>query len=97
MKLRKTIVRGAAGIVVLSALLLCFFHASPSAAPGTTKVSDTPQCQEVCLRNHSERMKQLAEGYSKSLNRMDFQDKVEEEVRNYSRCLTECRVLLPVK
>ena len=85
------------GIIILLAFVLCSFYCLPSAAPAKTKRGDAPHCQEECLTHHTDRMRQLSEEYLNTGNKMKYQDGVEEEVLNYSRCLTECRELLPVK
>ena len=91
------VLRSRTGIIIFLALILGFFYLSPSVAPGRTKRGDVPHCQEECLGRHSERMRQLSEEYSKKANRIRYQDGVEEELSDYSRCLTECREIIPVK
>ncbi len=85
------------GIVILLSFALCFFYCSTSSAAAKAKRGDAPHCQEECLARHSERMGQLFEEYSKTKNKAEYQDGVEKEVANYSRCLTDCREVLPVK
>ena len=85
------------GMMILLAFVLCFLYLSLSVAPAKAKRGDAPHCQEECLGHHSERMRQLSEEYLKTRNRLGYQDEIEEEVLNYSRCLTECREVLPVK
>jgi hypothetical protein len=97
MRYRMTTSRCIRGIIILLALVLCFLYLSPASAPGKAKRGDAPHCQEECLGRHSERMRQLSEEYTKTVNRTKYQDGVEEEVLDYSRCLTECREVLPVK
>lgn len=85
------------GIVVLLSFVLCFFYYSVSTAITKTKRGDAPHCQEECLARHSERMGHLSEEFMKTKNKVGYQDKIEEEVLNYSRCLTDCREVLPIK
>lgn len=42
-------------------------------------------------------MRDLAEGYKKSGNKMDYQDKVEGLGHEYVLCLDNCREPYPVK
>jgi hypothetical protein len=86
-----------AGPVLLWVLLLSAAFFLPTAALADTKRGDEPLCQEECLKEHTEKMSLLSEEYAKSRNKMGYQDQVERELRNYSRCLTNCRQLLPVK
>jgi hypothetical protein len=85
------------GMIILLSFVLCFFCCSFSTATTKTKRGDAPHCQEECLTRHSERMGQLSEEYLKARNKMGYQDGIEEEVLNYSRCLTDCREVLPIK
>jgi hypothetical protein len=85
------------GLIIPLTVALCSFYFVFSAAPAKTKRGDTPHCQEECLTHHREMMGQLSQEYLKTGNKMKYQDGVEEEVVNYSRCLTECREVLPVK
>ena len=85
------------GMIILLSFVLCFFYCSLSTTTAGTKRGDAPHCQEECLARHSERMGLLAEDYLKTKNKMGYQDRVEEEFLSYSRCLTDCREVLPVK
>jgi hypothetical protein len=85
------------GLVILAALVSCFFFLSRSPIPAATKRGDAPHCQEECTAHHGERMRQLSEEYLKTGNKMGYQDSIEEETLNYSRCLTNCRDVLPIK
>jgi hypothetical protein len=85
------------GMIALLAFVLCSFYFVLSAVPAKTKRGDAPHCQEECLTHHADKMRQLSQEYLNIGNKMEYQDRVEEEVLNYSRCLTECRVVLPVK
>jgi hypothetical protein len=89
--------RSATGTAILLASVLCFLCFSPSATLVEAKRGDAPHCQEKCLMLHSKRMRQLSAEYPKIANKMKYQDEVETEALNYSRCLTECRELLPIK
>ena len=89
--------RSIKGMIILLSFVLCFFYCSLSTTIAKTKRGDAPHCQEECLARHSERMGRLSEEYLKTKNKMGYQDHVEEEVLNYSRCLTDCREVLPVK
>ena len=85
------------GRVLLWVLLLSVAFLSPTRVLADTKRGDEPRCQEECLREHTEKMGLLSEEYAKSKNKPGYQEQVESELRNYSRCLTNCRELLPVK
>jgi hypothetical protein len=89
--------RSIKGMIILLSFVLCFFYCSLSTTIAKTKRGDAPHCQEECLARHSEGMGQLSQEYLKTRNKVGYQDKIEEEVVNYSRCLTDCREVLPVK
>ena len=89
--------RSIKGMVILLSFVLCFFYCSLSTTIAKTKRGDAPHCQEECLAHHSERMRRLSEEYLKTRNKMGYQDGIEEEFLNYSRCVTDCREVLPVK
>jgi hypothetical protein len=86
-----------AGPVLLWILLLFVALFLPTRVLADAKRGDEPRCQEECLREHTAKMGLLSEEYAKSKNKPGYQDQVESELRNYSRCLTNCRELLPVK
>ena len=85
------------GMIILLSFVLCFFYCSLSTTTAGTKRGDAPHCQEECLARHSGRMGQLSEEYLKTRNKAGYQDRIEEEFLSYSRCLTDCREVLPVK
>ena len=85
------------GMIILLSFVLCFFYCSRSTTIAKTKRGDAPHCQEECLTHHADRMGQLSQEYLKTKNKMGYQDRVEEEFLNYSRCVTDCREVLPVK
>ena len=85
------------GTIILLTFVLCSFYFLPSIASVKTKRNDAPHCQEECLARHIDRMKQVSQKLLNTGNKMKYQDAVEEEVLNYSGCLTECREVLPVK
>jgi hypothetical protein len=85
------------GMIILSSFVLCFFYFSLLVPLAKTNRGDAPQCQEECLARHSERVGQLSEEYLKTGNKLGYQDRIEKEVLNYSRCLTDCREVLPIK
>jgi uncharacterized protein YpmS len=70
---------------------------SPADVLAEANRGDEPQCQEGCLTHHSERMGILAQEYMKTRDKSKYQDQVEKELQTYSRCLTNCREVLPVK
>ena len=84
-------------MIILLVLALSFLTLSPSVARGKAKRGDAPHCQEQCLAHHSEKMRQLSEEYARTTNKMKYQDEVEQVISDYSRCLTECRDMAPVK
>jgi hypothetical protein len=85
------------GMAILLSFVLFFFYCLLSAATTETKRGDAPHCQEECLARHSGRMGQLSEEYLKTRNKLGYQDRIEAEVLHYSRCLTDCREVLPIK
>ncbi len=86
------------GIVILLSFAVCFLHCLTNAVAAKERRGDAPQCQEECLARHSQRVGQLSKAYSaKTKSKLEYQDDFEKEVTDYSRCLTNCRELLPVK
>jgi hypothetical protein len=75
----------------------CFLCLSLFPVPGYAGRGDAPRCQEECLGNHIRKMGQISKEYSKGRDKTKYQSGVEEEVTNYSGCLTECRDVLPIK
>ncbi len=82
---------------MLLPLVLCFLYPPLSFATAKVKRGDAPRCQEECLARHSEAMGRLSQEYMKTRSIIEYQDRVEEEITNYSRCLTDCREVLPIK
>jgi hypothetical protein len=68
-----------------------------SSATAKVKRGETPQCQEECMSVHNVRMKLLSEDYTKTGDKMKYQDEVTAETSSYFQCLTNCRELVPVK
>lgn len=85
------------GTIILLAFALYILCLSFSTTPAKVKRGDVPYCQQECLALHSERMKQLSDEYMKTGDKMGYQERVDEEVLNYSRCLTNCREVVPIK
>jgi hypothetical protein len=85
------------GALLLWVLLLSVAFVLPTRAVADTKRGDEPRCQEECTKAHVDKMKLLSEECTKTGNKMGYQDQVETELHNYSRCLTNCRELLPIK
>jgi hypothetical protein len=78
-------------------LLLSVLFFLPTRILADTKRGDEPRCQQECLREHTEKMGLLSEEYAKTKDKRGYQDQVESELSHYSRCLTNCRELLPIK
>jgi hypothetical protein len=80
-------------------VLLSFFSilVMVSTTIATAKRGEEPRCQEDCLEKHSTRMKLLSEDCLKTGDKTKYQVAVEDEISRYSRCLTNCRELMPVK
>ncbi len=79
------------GIILPTAVFL------PCDLIAQTRRGEEPQCQEECLNQHTEKMSLLSDAYSRTRNKKEYQDQVEHELQNYSRCLANCRELIPVK
>ena len=77
-------------IIVSSVILSGFVIAAE-------KRGDAPRCQDVCLKDHSLRMKRMMEEYAADRNKVKYQEQVENELTVYSGCLTNCREVNPVK
>ena len=56
-----------------------------------------PGCQQECLRQHVKQMDKFEEQYTKTHNKVVFQDEVEKTVSEYSSCIENCREPYPVK
>jgi hypothetical protein len=80
---------------IFLSLFLIFMMHSPAIAKA--RRGEEPQCQEECLATHAAKMKLLSGEYVKRGDKMKYQDAVEDEASRYSRCLTNCRELMPVK
>ena len=85
------------GLAFLWVLAVSEVLLSPADVRAETKRGDEPQCQEKCLTHHSEKMSLLAQEYMKRRDKREYQDQVESELNHYSRCLTNCREVLPIK
>lgn len=57
----------------------------------------SPECQERCLTQHTEKMRRPAEWYGTSKDKLHYQDEVESLGLEYEKCLENCRTLYPVK
>lgn len=79
-------------VAALSSLLFTTLFAS-----GTPQRGQFPQCQEECLKRHTERMQKLADEYKATGNRLQYQDDVQLQALQYEACLENCRHLYPVK
>jgi hypothetical protein len=81
----------AAGLLcLLTVLATATGHAAP-------KRGDTPHCQETCLADHQRQMEKLTRDLDGKLNRLEFQNCVEDAVKEYTRCIENCREPHPVK
>ena len=85
------------GVALLWVLLLSAPFVSTASVLADAKRGEEPQCQEACLRHHSEKMGLLSREYMQTSDKREYQDQVEKELRNYSLCLTNCREVLPIK
>lgn len=56
-----------------------------------------PECQEECLKQHTEEMHRVAEKYKKTNESLQYQDDVQNLGLQYEACLDNCRQLYPVK
>ena len=83
--------RLAAGLLCL---LIVFVTATGHAAP---KRGDTPHCQETCLAEHQRQLEKLTRELDDKLNKLEFQNCVEDAVKEYTRCIENCRAVYPVK
>jgi hypothetical protein len=82
------------GLVVAS---LCFSSTAYSETENKEKRGDAPQCQNECLKEHSEKMAMLDKGLTKTGNKFTYQDQVAQEENRYALCLTNCREVVPIK
>jgi len=76
-------------------LFLIIMMVSPVLAESNR--GEEPQCQEECLSTHSAKMKLLSMEYKTKGDKVKYQDAVDDEASRYFRCLTNCRVPMPVK
>jgi hypothetical protein len=79
------------------ALMLGVIFLAPCFVPAAQERGQAPQCQEHCLAAHIKTMQRLSEEFAKTGNILTYQDQVEREISRYSACLTNCRMVLPVK
>ena len=84
-------------LAFLSLLAVSEMFLSPVCVSAETQRGHEPQCQQDCLTHHSEKMSRLAQEYMKTGDKKQYQDQIESELQNYSRCLTNCREVLPIK
>lgn len=84
-------------LTLLCDLFLCIVLVSSVFALSDEKRGNDPQCQNECLRYHSEKMSFLSQEYLRTQNKANYQDQVERELLNYSRCLSNCRERVPIK
>jgi hypothetical protein len=56
-----------------------------------------PECQRTCLSVHNGKVEALVEKYRLEEDKMAFQDGVENVLREYTACINNCRMLIPVK
>jgi hypothetical protein len=79
------------------ALILGVIFVAPCFVSAAEERGQAPQCQEHCLATHIKTMRKLSEELAKTGNIVTYQDQVEREISGYAACLTNCRLLLPVK
>jgi hypothetical protein len=84
-------------LIGFAAASLCISSIAYSETQIRGKRGDEPQCQKECLKEHSEKMERLNKEFLKKREKLTYQDRVEEELQSYARCLTNCREVLPVK
>lgn len=84
-------------VLCIVTVLFCFSSITYSEGQNKVKRGDEPQCQNACLKEHSEKMSELEKSLSKTGNKLAYQNQVEEEENRYARCLTNCRELVPIK
>ncbi len=64
---------------------------------GTAKRGEAPLCQQECLQEHERQVARLAEEYAGKKHKPDYQDKLQQAVKDYWTCTENCREPLPVK
>jgi hypothetical protein len=64
---------------------------------GNASRGDAPRCQQECLRKHQAEMERLAKEYAGERNKMEFQNRVDDAVKDYWMCTENCREVQPVK
>jgi hypothetical protein len=86
------------GPLLLTTGLLCLFTAlATSTGHGAAKRGDAPHCQEACLVEHQRHLEKLTRDLEEKRNKFEFQDSVEDAVKEYNRCIEYCREPQPVK
>jgi hypothetical protein len=78
-------------------LMLGVTFLAPCFVRAADQRGQAPQCQEYCLAAHIKTMQRLSEELAKTKDILTYQDQVEREISSYSACLTNCRLVLPVK
>lgn len=84
-------------VVILTATALLSVLFAPLFASGTPQRGQAPECQEECLKKHTENMQKLAEEYKATGNRLQYQDNVQLQGLQYEACIKSCRQFYPVK
>lgn len=84
-------------LIVLLALLLSAAFPTLSNASGKAKRGDYPQCQEECLSRLRKRMAQVSEEYRSKVNRLLYEERVEQARIDYNDCIVNCKEPRPVK
>ena len=87
-------------------LFLCFFLILfTMAAPLSLIAEETepqgrgifPGCQKGCFSAHKKNMEILIEKYELEGDKVSFQDAVDSALHEYSKCVANCRIPMPVK
>ena len=82
---------------ILSALGLFLAVSAPSVIAAAAGRGHNPQCQEQCLAKHIRAMQKLSDDLARTGTTLTYQDLVDHEVSDYLDCVTNCRIINPVK
>jgi hypothetical protein len=82
---------------ILLTLGFSLIVSTPAGTAAPAERGQAPQCQEQCVANHVKAMQKLSAELVKTRKILAYQDLVEVEVSNYSECITNCRLIYPIK
>jgi hypothetical protein len=96
-------VKGMAGVIVKKSLIvllafaICTTLVWAAGSSDSAKRGDYPACQRWCLDRLEKRMADYFEEYKRTGDKLAYEERVERARLDYDDCITNCKVLIPVK